>query len=385
MPGRPFDAVVVGGGPAGSCTAQALASRGAKVALLEREEPPRYKTCGGGVVTRALNWIPRGVAMEADRVFRSVELNLLDDGLHFSVDRSGPLVSMTMRSEFDLALLSAAKREGAEVRSRCAFTGIAERNGTLDISTSDGMLSTKFLVAADGAAGPVARASGWRDPAVGIPALECELTVDQQTWERFGSIPRFDFGQPTDGYAWVFPKRDHLSVGILRMRRGRASLKDLLEQYLERIGVERDVKRELHGFVIPIRPRSEGFSQRRTLLVGDSAGLADPVTGEGISYAIRSGQLAASAMLDGDFEPEAVRRRYSELLDRHILSELKVARMLARVLYYQPRRRAAIFRRFGSSFCEAVTEIILGQRTYRQLVTQPARFIRDVFPRFSGR
>ena len=119
--------------------------------------------------------------------------------------------------------------------------------------------------------------------------------------------------------------------------------------------------------------------------MGDSAGLADPVTGEGISYAIRSGQLAARAILDGDFEPEAVGRRYSKLLDRHILSELKIARLLARVLYRQPRRRAAIFRRFGSSFCEAMTEVITGDKTYRQLVTRPTHFIRAVFTRFNQR
>jgi flavin-dependent dehydrogenase len=112
------------------------------------------------------------------------------------------------------------------------------------------------------------------------------------------------------------------------------------------------------------------------LLAGDSAGLADPVTAEGISHAIASGQIAARALLGGRLEPGAVARDYRRGLECEILRELRLARPLAQLLYHHPRLRRLVFRRAGKSICPAITDVIVGQSSYRRLLGSPANYFK---------
>ncbi len=155
----------------------------------------------------------------------------------------------------------------------------------------------------------------------------------------------------------------HLSVGVLTTRRGAINLHRWLEEYLRVIGLApRSMER--HGFVIPVRPRAGPLARQRMLLVGDAAGLADPVTAEGISLAARSGELAADAIVASQLDPPRVRAAYRAAL-RPMLAELRVARMLARLLYEHPRARCWMFRRVGQRLVEAITDVFMGARTYR--------------------
>ena len=368
------DAVVVGAGPAGSAAAWRLAAAGARVVVLERARPPRYKTCGGGLVGRTLSLIPGTPDLRPERRCRSVQMNLLDSGSSFTVRRETPILTMVMRADFDFALLSQATRGGAELRSGCEFRSLVDEGETLRLQTSEGSLRTRFLLGADGATGQVGRQAGWPAAPPGTPALEAELTVSEETFQRFSEHARFDFGLPFPGYAWVFPKRSHLSAGVLCTRRGPASLKSALATYLARIGIVPEESR-MHGFQIPLKPRPGGFSRGRVLLVGDAAGLADPLTAEGISFSIRSGQLAAESLLSGAGRPVRVRREYRRRLRREILPELFAGRLLARLLYH-PGFADAVLPRVGQPLCEAMTEVFAGRRTYRGLLVNPLNYIR---------
>jgi len=353
-----------------------LANAGARVVLVERMAVPRYKTCGGGVVARAVDRLPGCVGATAERRCRTVELGFPDDGSRFVVERDQPIVTMTMRSELDRALLDVARNAGAEVRDRCAFRGLLERSRGLEVETERGPLRARFLIGADGANGPVARHAGWDDVPYCVPALEAEVRVDAATLQRFSGTARFDFGLPADGYAWVFPKRRHLSVGLLHMRRGARGLKALLPRYLDAVGLSRVDGIDVHGSLIPVRPRRGGFVRGRVLLAGDSAGLADPVTGEGISHAIESGRVAASALLNGELVPAEVARLYRRGLERRILGELRFARPLAHLLYRHPRLRRFAFRRLGQSMCRVITDVIVGRGSYRRILSSPANYLR---------
>ena len=114
--------------------------------------------------------------------------------------------------------------------------------------------------------------------------------------------------------------------------------------------------------------RARMFEAPRVLLTGDAAGLADPVTAEGISAAIRSGQLAAAAILAGRFDDAATRRDYRKRLQATLLPELRIARMLARVLYDFPRVRAWLFARHGQRMSEFVTRVVMGESSYRDAI-----------------
>jgi geranylgeranyl reductase family protein len=374
--GERYDAVVVGAGPAGAAAARHLAHGGARVVLIEKLAPPRYKTCGGGLVGKALAELPAELAFEAERSFTRVELGFLESGLSFRVERPEPIVVMVMRAELDHALVRAAVAAGAEFQPDCAFEGLEERGGEVLVATRRGPLRAALVIAADGALSPVARAAGWRAAPACVPALEGELAVGPDGLTRFADHARFDFELPAGGYAWVFPKRAHLSVGVVQMHRGPARLKELLAQYLARLGLGAAGPLELHGFLIPLRPRPGGLARGRVLLAGDAAGLADPVTAEGISHALASGRLAAQAALEERAHPERAGAAYERALERTLLPELRAARFLARLVYRHPRLRNAVFRRRGAALCSGMCAVIAGRSTYRALLFDPRNYAR---------
>lgn len=371
-----YDVIVVGSGPAGSTAAWQLAKAGVAVAVLEKAALPRYKTCGGGIIGRALQALPLDVRHVVEQDCHAAQLNLFPAGLSFTTHRPTPIVSMTMRDQFDFTLLSAAQAAGATVHQRCALEDISHCGDGVTVVTNIGMMRAKFIVAADGALSTVARKMGMGDGRVLIPALEYEVILPPDQLDEFRSVARFDFGVLPHGYAWAFPKNKHLSVGVLSTVQRGSDLKHTMVRYLERLGCRAASQVQRHGFVIPIRPRNGPFVEKRVLLVGDAAGLADPVTGEGISFAIRSGLMAAHSLIDGRFEEEAVGHTYTQSLAETILPELQRGRQLAKLLYDFPRLRSWAFSWQGQRLCEAVTDVMMGKKQYRDLRITPHTLFR---------
>src|SRR6266550_3001784 len=262
-----FDVAVVGAGPAGATAALALSRRGLSVVLLERDALPRYKTCGGGLVGRALALLPPEVERVLERRCGQADLHLLDVNQRYRATRdppSAPIVATTMRERLDHVLASAAAGAGAALRAPCVVTGVTLEPRHVRLDTNTGPVTAAFVIAADGATGEVARLAGWGDGRHLIPALEYEARVDDATLDRFARVPRFDVGTVPYGYAWVFPKTAHLSVGVLTTHRGAINLHGQLEQYLRVIGlVPQSLER--HGFVIPVRPRAGPAARARRL------------------------------------------------------------------------------------------------------------------------
>ncbi|MCP4247996.1 MAG: NAD(P)/FAD-dependent oxidoreductase, partial [bacterium] len=154
-----------------------------------------------------------------------------------------------------------------------------------------------FVVAADGATGPVVRALGWTRRHKAVPALEAEVTVNPALLDRLAETARFDIGFLPFGYAWIFPKRHHLSIGVLCTRPPSRPLAGYLASYLKTCGIDAPRRIVRHGYVIPLVPVDPPYVRGRTLVVGDAAGFADPVTAEGMSFAVLTGQLAAEAII----------------------------------------------------------------------------------------
>lgn len=376
--GGVWDAVVIGGGPAGSVAAYHLARGGARVAVLEKESLPRYKTCGGGVVYRARRMLPVAIDAAIERECHEASMSFRSSrasGLPVVVRREEPLVTMTMRSTLDHLLLDGAQQAGAELFAPRVAMSIVPTRSDVSVGTDRGDLRARFVVAADGVLSPTARMAGWQTPLAGIPGLEWELWTERGTFGRFESTAWFEIDPARNGYSWIFPKRDHLSVGTLSTRRGRSDLAGMLEHYLARCGVGID-RVERHGFTIPVAPRTGTFVRNRVILVGDAAGLADPVTCEGIGHAMLSARLAADSLLNAEFDEERVRFAYQEELRRRILGELFLARGLARVLYRPSILGRRLFARYGQELAEAMADVIAGRRTYRELLTRPSNYLR---------
>ena len=232
------------------------------------------------------------------------------------------------------------------------------------------------MVAADGAFSRTARAAGWDENSHLVPAVESEIEVDDATHERFRDEARFDLGVPVHGYAWVFPKREHLSIGCLTTAPGKRQLRRTLDGYLQQLGITRIGRREDHGYAIPVRPRSTVLARDGVLLIGDAAGLADPVICEGITHAVASARCAAEAVIEHFESRTGVHAAYQRALAAEILPELTLSRFLSRLLYDHPSLRRAVFNRVGRPLCEAVAEIIAGRQTYRSLLRRPANYLR---------
>jgi geranylgeranyl reductase family protein len=370
-----YDVAVVGSGPAGSMSALSLAREGVRVVVIEKENLPRPKTCGGGVVPRALGLLPVDVSAAIERKCYVAEVNLVSVPLHFTSKREEPMVSMTMRENFDFLLVSAAKEAGAEVRERCQVQDVVNHADKIELITSKGPLFSQFVVAADGARSIVAKKAGWPETRNLAPALECEVVVSDESLERSSRAVRFDFGLMPSGYAWTFPKKDHLSMGVLSMRPGPMKLHGMFEQYLELINLDGVVTIKRHGSLIPVSPRKDGFVKNRVLLTGDAAGLVDPVVGEGITSAILSGMIAAKALLAGAFDEGKVREFYESELSKKILQELRLGRALAKLIYDYPGLLRRLLALYGQEFTEAVTDVVTGEKSYKKLMSTPSNYL----------
>lgn len=304
-----FDAIVVGGGPGGSTAAWRLAQRGARVAVLDAARFPRVKLCAGWVtptVWRALEIDPASYPLTL-QPFRSATLELEDEGLETRWPRTASYG--IVRREFDHYLLKRAQEAGALVREGSRVRGVSHRDGMIFLDTGGERLRAPLVIGAGGHHCPVARAFGEIDAGEAVVITqECETRVGTERLSRLThrlGTPEL-FAEPDfRGYGWYFTKGDFLNLGIGCPGDDARDLHRRCERMVERLRADGRLPRDLalepfrgHAYAIriekPRRASGPGF-----LLVGDAAGLARGISGEGIGPAVESGVLAAEAVLGG--------------------------------------------------------------------------------------
>jgi geranylgeranyl reductase family protein len=278
-----FDVLVVGGGPAGSTTAYRLAAAGASVLLVDKATFPRDKPCGGGITTRALLECPVDPSPVVEE-----EVDVIEIRFRYSdaVERRSPkpVVHMTQRRRLDAFLLDAARERGVEVRE----------GTTIDATKAPADL----VVGADGANGTTARAFGLGCGIVHGVAYEGNAAYGVVSRERYARRAVVELADIPGGYGWVFAKGDHVNVGVGAWQTEGPRIREHLARVCAAHGLDADQLEGLRGHRLPLRRPGVRIAGDRALLVGDAAGLIDPVSGDGMYECFVSSKHAAAAILD---------------------------------------------------------------------------------------
>ena len=294
---RHFDTIVVGAGPAGSTAAFRLAEAGANVLLLDRARFPRDKPCGGGVTGRAARLIPFSIDPVVEQVVSHADLRLRYGRTH-ARGSGRPLVYMTQRRRLDRFLAERAADAGADFRDGMRVTEIVAENGGVTVATAKERFTARAVIGADGVNGISARVlSLGGNSAVGV-ALEGNLPHTKTDPKRYDGRVALKLGIVPGGYGWVFPKADHVNVGVGGWGSEGPNLREYLRRLCAEHGARIDDLEDVRGYRLPLRSPKATLARGRALIVGDAAGLIDPISGDGMYEGFLSSQLASGAVLD---------------------------------------------------------------------------------------
>ena len=358
-----YDVAIIGSGPAGALAAYFLAKKGISTVIIEKETLPRYKTCGGGLVYRGRRRLPFDISSVVEREYDRMKVYMQGEEKVLSTVRDVPVISMVMRDKFDNFLVNKAIEAGATLKQEHKLTSITFGNSTT-LHTSQGDIDAKLIIAADGALSPTAKLAGWKETRKLIPALEYEVEVSAEDFARLSTEVRFDMDSIPHGYAWSFPKENHLSLGIASTRRKKIDLKVYYKKYLEKLEIKEIISEKAHGYQIPISPRTDGFVRKNVFLIGDAAGFADAVTAEGISNSLWSGELVAQAIIEAGVDPVKAGVLYQQKLEKELLPELNTSLVAAKWFYSYRIIRNLLLRKYGDYAINFMTDIYIGNRSY---------------------
>ncbi len=392
--------IVAGAGPAGAVAARALASAGLDTVLVDKSAFPRNKPCGGGISVRALGRFPwLADAMRDIDVHRIRRVHLEGPGgASLDLESGDPILLLIRRIEFDAALVRAAVAAGARLETGFEIAQVSEDAGGVTLHARNGRrLSARAVIAADGVHSVIAKRLGVnaRWPRASLALDMMEETPDDRLRANRPDVLWVGYGHDgLDGYAYVFPKTKHTNVGIgCLLSQFDTTVNDAPYALQERFVSSLVAAGVLHGgsaresftpFLIPVGGPLPRAGHGRVLFAGDAGGFVNPLTAEGIYYAMASGELAARAVIAT--KPsigEAAGHAYERLWRGEIGRELFDAVLVQRYLFGNHDRIRHVVQ--GAAILPGLTDLILdyaiGRLSYtalrrRMMLRFPATMVR---------
>ncbi|MCG6133172.1 MAG: geranylgeranyl reductase family protein [Nostoc sp. LLA-1] len=372
-----YDTIIVGAGPAGGTAAYHLAKKGRSVLVLEKESLPRYKPCGGGVSPAIAQWFDFDFSPAISTKVDSLRFTWqLGDPVEATISTQEP-VWMVRRDVFDNFLVQQAQKQGAEIRAQTEVTGIEFHNDYWQVDTVNGPVTGRYLIAADGAKGPMAKWLGFQDRKRRLAgALEAEIP----TVVTDKSTLHLEFGLVKNGYIWNFPKADGYSIGVGTFIGGQAqNFKQIVDEYAKSFGLDIKLGKQ-YGHPLCLWDGHQKLHTQNAVVAGEAACVVDPMTAEGIRPSIFSGLLAAQFVnqaLAGDIN---ALEQYSEALNEQWGSDMAWAKKIAGAFYRFPHvgYQVGVKRPSGAHI---MGKILCGELRYGEVA---GRALKRLIPGFGG-
>jgi geranylgeranyl reductase family protein len=341
-----YDVVIIGGGPAGSTSAYLLSKAGLKVIIVDKARFPRQKLCGGCLTQKTAHLVQSLFCETIDSLRKKEIINF--ESSYYEVffrnrciakihHRNIPFYFVD-RSVYDNFFLQKAKEEGAKILEGEIDISTDYRKNEI-VTSSGKTLRSKYIIGADGVYSRVRKelfserrnSDLWqRDLATAF-----EVFVEKKEVRNADCYPKIFYGFVKWGYAWLFPNKERIIIGLggLNIKNGKKLLSSF-RKFLSSLGLFNCSEiRVQKGHAVPYGNFLKNPVRESTLLVGDAAGFADPLLGEGIYYAHKSAQLASLAIIQEILEGKNAGTTYRKKLEEHIYPQLMGAKKLRRLLF----------------------------------------------------
>jgi len=379
-----YDVIVVGGGPGGSTAARFCAKAGLKTLLIEKERLPRYKPCGGCLSAKTVRLLGFDLSPVIENTIYGAKFTYCSKDPFF-IESKSPIAFLVMRDRFDQFLIDKALEAGTKILDGEKVTKVEEGADGVKVESAKGMeFHCQVLVGADGSESMVAKSLSLRprkNDGYGV-AVESETPFNSSVpfpKEELQFV-HLDFGRVPNGYGWVFPKKEWLSIGIGGMFRETKKMnpRQYFKSFVKGLNYlpEGRAGKVIGQLLSSFYDEKQKVSQGRFLLVGDAAHLMDPLQGEGIYYAVRSGMLAAEAILEWKKEGTAPSDFYQKAVHLDICENLKWALTFSHFVFRFTKLAYRTLKRYPE-LGEIYIQVLEGKETYEGFVIKVKERMKD--------